>query len=144
MVIIGLSFITFFWSFKVFHWDFNISIVAVVIACRILASFLIFKDYSQSWSKASPKTFLLKSIVYIVAFIPYMSYFYGHVAISFLASELFVYMFSINFMMYGYNYYINISDISKDKKVVIYGAGKAGIQLTQEFSRTEYRVISYL
>jgi len=144
LVIIGLSFITFLWSFKVFHWDFNISIVAVVIASRILASFLIFKDYSQSWSKVSPKTFLLKSIVYIVAFIPYMSYFYGHVAISFLASELFVYMFSINFMMYGYNYFINRSAISKDKRVVIYGAGKAGIQLTQEFSRSQYRVISYL
>jgi len=73
-----------------------------------------------------------------------MSYFYGHVAISFLASELFVYMFSINFLMYGYNYYINRSDIHKDKKVVIYGAGKAGIQLTQEFSRSEYKVVSYL
>jgi FlaA1/EpsC-like NDP-sugar epimerase len=80
----------------------------------------------------------------MVAFIPYMSYFYGHVAISFLASELFVYMFSINFIMYGYNYFINRSDIDKDKKVVIYGAGKAGIQLTQEFSRSKYRVIYYL
>ncbi|SHO81413.1 UDP-N-acetylglucosamine 4,6-dehydratase [hydrothermal vent metagenome] len=144
LVIIVLSLLTFLWTFKVFHWEFNIYIVAIVIACRILASFLIFKDYSQSWSKASPKTFLLKSLVYIGAFSIYMPYFYTHVAISFLASELFVYMFSINFAMYSYNYFINRSPINKNKKVVIYGAGKAGIQLREEFSRSEYKVVSYL
>lgn len=140
LVIILLTFITFAWTFFIFHMPFDFIIVTSVIFVRILASFLIFKDYSLSWSKASQKTFLLKSLVYIIAFLVYLPIFYGYVRFSFLASELFLYIFTINFMMYLYHYLANRSRVEKTKSVVIYGAGKAGIKLESEFVNSEYKV----
>ncbi|WP_345980692.1 nucleoside-diphosphate sugar epimerase/dehydratase [Sulfurimonas sp. HSL3-2] len=140
IVIITLTFITFAWTFFIFHMPFNINVVLIVLGVRVLASLLIFKDYSLSWSKATQKTFLLKSLVYIAAFSIYLPVLYGKVRFAFLASELFLYLFSINFAMYLYYYLVNKSQISKSKTVVIYGAGKAGIKLEEEFSHSEYKV----
>ncbi|WP_373073941.1 polysaccharide biosynthesis protein [Sulfurimonas sp.] len=42
--------------------------------------------------------------------------------------------------MYLYYYYINRSKIQKTKNVVIYGAGKAGIKLEEEFRNSEYKI----
>ena len=101
LVIIILTFITFWWTFFIFHMPFDFLVVISVITIRILASRFIFKDYSLAWSKASQKTFLLKSFVYLVAFLVYVPIFYGKVRFSFLVSELFLYIFSINFLMYA-------------------------------------------
>lgn len=62
-VIVVLTFITFSWSFWVFHRSFDITIVLIVIGIRIVASIVLFKDFSLSWSKVSQKTFILKSIL---------------------------------------------------------------------------------
>ena len=139
LVIIVLTNITFLWTFFVFHKPYDIALVAVVTAVRILSSIFILKDYSLSWSKVSQKTFLIKSFVYISAFAVYMPVFYGEFRLSFLASELFFYLFSINFLMYLYYYYINKSKITKTKTVVIYGAGKAGLKLEAELEDTKYK-----
>jgi len=140
LVIIFLSFITFAWTFFIFHTPFDFKVVASVICIRMLASFSIYGDYSLSWSKASQKTFLIKSFVYVVAFLIYLPIFYRYVTLSFLVSELFLYLFSINFVMYFYYYLINRNHVIKTKSVVIYGAGKAGIKLESEFDNTEYKV----
>jgi len=140
LVIIILSFITFAWTFFIFHMAFNFTVVISVIFIRMLASTFILKDYSLSWSKASQKTFLIKSFVYIMAFLVYLPIFYGKFRFSFLASELFLYLFSINFAMYFYYYIINKNSVKKTKSVVIYGAGKAGIKLESEFENSEYKV----
>ena len=140
LVIIILSFITFAWTFFIFHTPFDFTVVISVIFIRMLASAFILKDYSLSWSKSSQKTFLIKSFVYIVAFLIYMPIFYTKLKFSFFVSELFFYLFSINFAMYLYYYIINRNDIKKTKSVVIYGAGKAGIKLESEFTNTEYKV----
>ena len=140
LVIIVLSFITFAWTFFIFHKPFEYEIVVSAIILRILASRFILNDYSLSWSKASPKSFLIKSLVYIVAFLVYLPLFYGKIRISFMVSELFLYLFSINFLMYAYYYYFNKSKIQKTKSLVIYGAGKAGIKLESEFANSEYKV----
>jgi len=140
LVIMVLSFITFAWTFFIFHVPFNLTIVISVIFVRMLASFLILKDYSLSWSKASQKTFLMKSFVYIIAFLIYFPIFYGKIRFSFLASELLLYLFSINFLMYLYYYIINRNRVKKTKSVIIYGAGKAGIKLEGEFANSEYKV----
>jgi len=140
LVIILLSFITFSWTFYIFHIPFEFEIVLSVIAIRILASLFIYKDYSLSWSKASQKTFLIKSLVYIVAFFIYMPIFYTKIWVYFLASELFLYLFSINFLMYAYYYFINKSKTVKTKQVVVYGAGRAGLKLMSEFASTKYMV----
>ena len=139
-VIILLSYITFAWTFWIFHKDFMLSSVMIVIVIRLIASALIFKDYSLSWSKATQKTFLIKSMVYFVAFAVYMPFFYSKLSFSFLVSELFIYLFCINFLMYGYYYYMNRGTVTKDKEVVIYGAGKAGLKLEEEFRDSNYRV----
>ncbi|MDA7818289.1 polysaccharide biosynthesis protein [Sulfurimonas sp.] len=140
LVIILLTCITFWWTFFIFHIPFDFNVTMSVIAIRIIASLLIFSDYSLSWSKASQKTFIIKSVVYISAFLVYLPIFYGEVRFSFLASELFLYLFSINFIMYFYYYYINKSRTEKTKSVVIYGAGKAGVKLEAEFTQTEFKV----
>jgi len=140
LVIIFLSLITFAWTFKVYHQPFQTNVVLTVIIIRLLSSIFIFKDYSLAWSKASQKTFLIKSTVYLAAFAMYMPIFYGKVAIHFFISELFVYLFAINFLMYCYHYYWNTYKILKTKQVVIYGAGRAGLKLEEEFNLTEYKV----
>ena len=140
LVIIVLTVITFWWTFFIYHIPFTIDVVISVIAIRIIASLLIYKDYSLSWSKATQKSFLLKSVVYISAFLVYFPIFYGEYRFSFLLSELMLYLFSINFLMYTYYYFANNSSVEKTKSVVIYGAGKAGIKLEEEFHSSEYRV----
>ncbi len=140
LVIILLTFSTFWWTFFIFHLPFDLHAILVVLFVRVLASFIILKDYSLAWSKVTQKTFLMKSIVYGSAFVVYLPILYGEVWIYFLISELFIYLFSINFSMYLYYYYINRSQVQKTKTVVIYGAGKAGIKLDSEFKNTEYKV----
>jgi len=138
LVAIVLTTISFTWATWIFHYDFVLEILASVIAVRLLASYLIYQDYSLSWSKASGKSFLIKSVVYVSAFVVYMPIFYGEFRIAFFVSELFIYLFMINFLMYSYEYVVN--RVSKQKTVVIYGAGRAGLKIADEFKNSEYKV----
>lgn len=144
LVIVFFTILTLSWTFYIFHISFDIYIVLAIIFIRILASLLIFKDYSLSWSKATQKTFLIKSIVYICAFLIYAPLFYGYIAFSFLASELFFFLFILNGSVYIYYYLTNRSKTIKTKKLVIYGAGKAGIKLEEEFKHSDYKVIYFV
>ena len=144
LVIIVLSSITFSWSFFIFKLSFDYTLILFVVIVRFVCSFLILKDYSLSWSKTSSRSFLIKSIVYITAFVVYMPFVYGDYRISFILSELFLYIFSISFLMYAYNFLINRSRTLKSKNIVIYGAGKAGLQLENEFSSSEYKVVCFI
>jgi len=139
-VIAVLSFITFLWTFWIFHKPFELNVVLSVIFVRIAASILIYKDFSLSWSKATQKTFLIKSFVYIAAFLVYMPFFHGRVRIALLLSELFLYLFSINFIMYLYFLVVNRGKTKKTKSLVIYGAGKAGLKLEEEYRDSEYKI----
>jgi len=46
--------------------------------------------------------------------------------------------------MYFYHFLVNKNSVKKTKSVVIYGAGKAGIKLEEEFKDTEYKVYYFL
>jgi UDP-N-acetylglucosamine 4,6-dehydratase len=140
LVIISLTGVTFWWTFFIFKLPIAWDVVGLVIGMRILASLLIFRDYSLSWSKVTQKTFLLKSIVAIVPYFVYAGLFYQKVPQVVLLSELFTYIFAISFAMYSYYHYVNRSGIRKDKSLVIYGAGKAGNKLEDEFRSSEYKV----
>lgn len=140
LVIASLSFITFIWTFWIFHQPIQYEAILIVILIRISASVLLFKDYSLSWSKASQKSFILKSFVYIAAFCIYMPFYHGSIRIAFFISELFLYLFSINFLMYVYYIYINRSHVKKEKSLVIYGAGKAGLRLEEEYRNSQYKI----
>ena len=139
LVIIVLSFITFWWTSFIFHLDMAWNVLATIIGFRILASLLIFKDFSLSWSKSTQKTFLIKTIVVGVPTVISMGVFYGNVRLAFLISEASFYLVSISLAMYSYYYYIN-RGITKTKSLVIYGAGKAGNKLEDEFRGSEYKV----
>ncbi|MBL0708006.1 MAG: polysaccharide biosynthesis protein [Sulfurimonas sp.] len=140
LVIIAFSFMTFWWTFFIFHEPFELYVVVSVIFIRMLASRFIYSDYTLSWSKSSQKTFLIKSLVYIVAFFIYMPIFYKKITLSFMVSELFFYLFSVNFIMYAYYSFIHKSNTKKTKSLVIYGAGSAGIKLESEFLQSEYKL----
>ena len=132
-IIIILSLLTFTWTYWIFHKEFQIHIVATVIIIRLIASMLIYKDFSLSWSKASQKTFLIKSAVYIIAFAVYMPIFYKEERIHFFISELFFYLFTINFFMYAYYYYRNTHNIKKTKEVSYLVRGELGLNLKKIF-----------
>ena len=140
LVIILLTLVTFQWTEWIFHEKIPHEVVATVIVLRMLASTLLFKDYALSWSKATSKSFLLKSIVFVSAFVVYMPVFYGKVYVYLLFSELFTFLFSINFLMYSYYFYVNRSGVTKTKDVVIFGAGKAGLKLEEELRSTPYKI----
>lgn len=140
LVIVFLTCSSFLWTFWIFHLAFDWLFIAVVIAIRIASSVLIFQDFSLSWSKVTQKTFLLKSVVYILAFCAYAPLYYGTFRLSFMLSELFLYLFAINFSMYLYYLIINRSHTQKDKTLVIYGAGKAGLKLEEEYRNSAYKI----
>lgn len=144
LVIALISFISIWWTSFIFHQSMNYEFLFSVISIRFISSFLVYKDYSLSWSKATQKTFLIKSIVNILAFLVYLPIFYGDVRIAYMASELFFYLFSITFLMYTYYYLINKSSTKKVKTVVVYGAGKSGMQLESEFSQSEYKILCFI
>ena len=100
LVIIALTIVTFAWTFWIFHHPIQFKVVAAVIIVRVIASIFLFKDYSLSWSKVTQKTFLLKSLVYIIAFCVYAPLFYTEIRLALMLSELFLYLFSITFVMY--------------------------------------------
>ncbi|WP_419773849.1 polysaccharide biosynthesis protein [Halarcobacter sp.] len=140
LVIITLTIFSFAWTFFIFHKSFDWFVVLTVILLRMISSLILFKDFSLSWSKATQKTFILKSIVYITPFFLYAPYFHGEVRFALLASELFLFVFSANFLMYSYYFVVNRSKVQKTKRVVIYGAGKAGMKLEEEFRPSKYKV----
>ncbi len=140
LVIAVVTLITFWWSFFIFHQDMIWEVVAFVLGVRILASIFIFKDYSLSWSKATTRSFLIKTVVYFTAFVVYLPFVYGKVRFALLASEAAFYLLFITFLMYIYSYIINRNTTYKNKTVVIYGAGKAGIKLEEEFRNSAFKV----
>ncbi|MCD8543534.1 MAG: UDP-N-acetylglucosamine 4,6-dehydratase (configuration-retaining) [Sulfurospirillum cavolei] len=140
LVIIVLTLMTFLWTYWIFHNPIQFEVIGVVMTVRIVASIFLFKDYSLSWSKVTQKTFLLKSLVYIAAFCVYAPLFYTHVRLALLLSELFFYLFSITFVMYLYYFWVNHSRMHKDKTLVIYGAGKSGLKLEEEYRNTPYKM----
>ena len=140
LIISLLTFVTFSWIFYLLHQPFNIYIVLLVLFLRLLASRFILKDYSISWAKISPKTLLTKSVVYGAAFLISLPILYTIIPLSFLVSELFFYLFLINFCMYSYFFFIHRTQIKKTQSVIIYGAGKAGMQINEEFKDSIYSV----
>ncbi len=144
LVIVILSLLTLSLSGWIFGVKIPIIVFAGVILVRLIASTFIFRDYSLSWSKATQKTFLTKSIVYLAAFAIYMPILFTQIEPTILIGELFVYLFMINLLMYGYYYYRNQNSVEKTKSVVIYGAGKAGLKLQEEFRNSEYKLMYFI
>lgn len=126
--------------------DLTLTILGIVIGVRILASFIFFDDYKLSWSKASTKTGLMKIVLAIIAFVvyaPILYYIYG-VSFNILFIDLIFYTFITNILVYVYKYFYSVRGNKKTKTFVIYGAGKAGLQLQREFLSSEYKLVCFI
>ncbi|MCT7506088.1 UDP-N-acetylglucosamine 4,6-dehydratase (configuration-retaining) [Aliarcobacter cryaerophilus] len=146
IVNIVVSLFSLFLVAHLLHKDITIVIIGIVIGFRILASFLLFDDYKLSWSKASTKTGLMKIVLALIAFAiytPILYYFYS-VPFNLLFIDLVFYTFMVNILVYVYKYFYSIKGNKKTKSLVIYGAGKAGLQLQREFLSSEYKLICFI
>ncbi|MDX9902148.1 MAG: polysaccharide biosynthesis protein, partial [Aliarcobacter sp.] len=126
--------------------EFSLITLSVIVSTRVIASFLLFDDYKLSWSKASTKTGLMKILLALISFIIYMPILYYVFGIHFnlIFIDLIFYTFIVNILVYVYKYYHTVGLQSKTKELVIYGAGKAGLQLQREFLNTEYKVVCFI
>ena len=146
IVTIIVSMFTFFIVSLLLEKEFSIIVMLCVIVVRILSSFLLFDDYKLSWSKASTKTGLMKIVLSIISFVVYMPilYFLNLTPFNLLFIDLIFYIFSINILVYVYKYYHTIGKNKKNKTLVIYGAGKAGLQLQREFLNSDFRLVCFI
>ena len=146
IVNIIVSIFTFYLVTFLIQKEFSLLALSTIIVTRILFSFLLFDDYKLSWSKASTKTGLMKIILASISFMIYMPILYYFYAVSFnlLFIDLIFYTFIINILVYVYKYYHSIGKNKKTKNLVIYGAGKAGLQLQREFLSSEYKLVCFI
>ncbi|WP_418186777.1 UDP-N-acetylglucosamine 4,6-dehydratase (configuration-retaining) [Aliarcobacter lanthieri] len=128
------------------HKEFSLLILSVIIITRVIFSFLLFDDYKLSWSKASTKTGLMKIILAMISFAIYtpILYYFYNIPFNILFIDLIFYTFITNILVYVYKYYHSIKGNKKTKKLVIYGAGKAGLQLQREFLNSEYKLVCFI
>ncbi|RBQ29228.1 UDP-N-acetylglucosamine 4,6-dehydratase (configuration-retaining) [Aliarcobacter vitoriensis] len=146
IVNIIVSIFTFYLVTFLIHKEFSLLALSSIISTRILFSFLLFDDYKLSWSKASTKTGLMKIILALISFIVYtpILYYFYHISFNLLFIDLIFYTFIINILVYVYKYYHSVGKNKKTKNLVIYGAGKAGLQLQREFLSSEYKLICFI
>ncbi|MEV9616118.1 UDP-N-acetylglucosamine 4,6-dehydratase (configuration-retaining) [Aliarcobacter butzleri] len=146
IVNIIISIFTFYLVTFLIQKESSLLALSIIIITRILFSFLLFDDYKLSWSKASTKTGLMKIILALISFMIYMPILYYFYAVSFnlLFIDLIFYTFIINILVYVYKYYHSVGKNKKTKNLVIYGAGKAGLQLQREFLNSEYKLICFI
>ncbi|UXC30029.1 UDP-N-acetylglucosamine 4,6-dehydratase (configuration-retaining) [Aliarcobacter butzleri] len=146
IVNIIISIFTFYLVTFLIHKEFSLIALSTIIITRILFSFLLFDDYKLSWSKASTKTGLMKIILALISFMIYMPflYYFYHISFNLLFIDLIFYTFIINILVYVYKYYHSVGKNKKTKNLVIYGAGKAGLQLQREFLNSEYKLICFI
>lgn len=146
IVNIVVSIFTFYLVTFLIHKEFSLFALSTIIITRTIFSFLLFDDYKLSWSKASTKTGLMKIILALISFMIYMPvlYYFYNVHFNILFIDLIFYTFIINILVYVYKYYHSIGKNKKTKKLVIYGAGKAGLQLQREFLNSEYKLVCFI
>jgi FlaA1/EpsC-like NDP-sugar epimerase len=126
--------------------SFSILALALIVAFRIVASFVLFNDYKLSWSKASTKTGLMKILLSTISFVFYspILYFFFDIPLNLLIVDLVFFVFIMNLLVYVYKYYYTTGKGQKTKRLVIYGAGKAGLQLQREFLNSEYHLVCFI
>ena len=118
--------------------DYDTYLLFVILFLRTIYSFIFFNDYKLSWSKASVKTAFLKLFINTFCFITYflLIYFFYEINISFLILEFSNYIVLMTFSIYTYKYYKSNVFKNKKNKIIIYGAGEAGLSVRKELSST--------
>uniref|UniRef100_UPI00112F02D6 UDP-N-acetylglucosamine 4,6-dehydratase (configuration-retaining) n=1 Tax=Aliarcobacter cryaerophilus TaxID=28198 RepID=UPI00112F02D6 len=86
---------------------------------------------------------IVLALLAFAIYTPILYYFYS-VPFNLLFIDLVFYTFMINILVYVYKYFYSIKGNKKTKSLVIYGAGKAGLQLQREFLSSEYKLICFI
>ena len=130
-----LSFFSFFYVSFLLDIKFNFYNYLIIFLSRQLTSFLLFNDFNLSWSKASVTTAYIKVILNTIALLFYFSIFKIfeiNIPFSLIIFEFNIFLFLILSIIYTYRFVNISSSFLNKKKVVIYGAGRAGINIQNE------------
>ena len=147
---LAITLCSYFSSIAFIRIEAHLNHLIFIFSMRILLSFLILNDYKLSWSSATAKSYLLKTIIGISGFLISLPVFFlifkhGEAVLRMLLLELVFFLFIQNTMMLVYRHMLlRAASRKKIKKVVIYGAGKAGQKITEEFAETDYKVKYFL
>ena len=116
--------------------DFNIIVYFIILTPRIILPFIFFNDYKLSWSKASVWTAYLKFFINSISFVLYFIFFeiFYEINYALLIFEFSNFLFLIAISIYSYRYYKLGIFNNNENKVIIYGAGQAGIAVRKELS----------
>lgn len=131
----GLTFFTFFYVSYLLNVPYNFYNFLVIISVRQLVSFVCFNDYNLSWSKSSINTAYIKLFSNSISFIIYFlifRIFEVNIPFNILIFELSTFLIVISFCIYTYRFFKISTKYFKKNSVIIYGAGRAGINLQNE------------
>jgi UDP-N-acetyl-D-glucosamine 4,6-dehydratase len=148
--ILSITILSFFSSLIVLEQSFHMNHLAFVMFIRVALSFLIYNEYKISWSSGTTRSYLIKIITGVVAFLIYAPVFFvvfqhSGIIINILVLELLFYLFYQNTLMSLYSHMIKRGNTKKKmKNAVIYGAGRAGLKIMNEFADTDYRVGNFI
>ena len=117
--------------------NFDFYVFFTILTPRIIVPFLLFNDYKLSWSKASVWTAYLKFFINFISFIIYFIFLqiFYEVNVALLVFEYSNFLFLIAISIYSYRYYMSGRfNNNVNNKIIIYGAGQAGISVLNELS----------
>jgi len=139
--------VTSFFSANLFIgiWPPHLNYLIFIFSMRIMLSFIIMDDYKLSWSSASAKSYLLKNIIGLIVFIITLPVFFivfkkDMMVFRMIILELVFFLFIQNTVMLVYRHWLLRSKMVKVRRAVIYGGGKAGLKIMDEFNDTSYKV----
>lgn len=131
------TFFSFFYVSFLLNLEFQFSVFLVIYATRQFAAFFSFNDYNLSWSKASILSAYIKFFSNTISLFIYFSIFQFldfNVPHYFLVFEYTTFLILINVIVFTYKYFKNFSSNINSKNIIIYGAGKAGLNIRNELS----------
>lgn len=130
-----LTFVSFFYVSFLLSIKFNFYNFFIIFISRQFVSFFFYNDYKASWSKASIITTFIKAVSNIISFIFYFSFFRIfeiNIPFSLLIFEFITFILLIFVMIYSYRFLKVESIFLSKEKIIIYGAGRAGINIQSE------------
>ncbi len=149
LVTLTLTICSYFSAITFLGLDTHLNHLIFIFSMRIILSFIVLNDYKLSWSASTARSYLKKNLIGILVFLlslPVFFVVFKHPVIIFkmLLLELIFFLFLQNFAMFTYRFAYITSLAKKSKTAVIYGAGKAGQKLFEEFSDTIFRVVCFI
>ena len=135
-----LTFISYFYVSFLLDDQFNLYVFTIIFVVRQIVSFLSFNDYNLSWSKASILSGFIKYFSNTVSLLIYFSIFRFweiEVPLNILLFEYSTFLILITVIIFTYKHVINYTLIYDKENVIIYGAGKAGINIQNELNNSK-------